>query len=99
MENRGDLFFTLPLTNALDNARILGLKRSGSLFVTDTSRTDYTRGFFIWTWALLLVASRWCRRVKLGGCMKDERTLLYSFLTGGGPLSLLPDIRTNTKIT
>ena len=32
--------------------------------------------FFSWTWGLLLVACRWCRRVKLGACMKGKHSAL-----------------------
>ena len=35
-----------------------------------------THGFFSWTWGLLLVACRWCRRVKLGACMKGKHSAL-----------------------
>ena len=35
-----------------------------------------THGVFSWTWGLLLVACRWCRRVKLGACMKGKHSAL-----------------------
>ena len=53
------------------------LKRSGSLFSTSSCKVlRATCNFFIWIWALLSVACKWCRRVKLGDCMKGKCTLL-----------------------